>query len=211
MERYTSKAMARCSSTSRPATPSPCAMSRAGRPASCWLGTRPAPPIPAFSARHRTAMPPASRRCWPTATTASPRLRRGLERRQVQLDQAKAVRVFGGSTPAGTEQSFYRRARRLDGHRRPRRADAGRRPRHGDAAQRHRPPRHDPPGGEVAACRSARRSGARSARPFGDGGILFRQGRRLSPDHRCRRAPVHRLPVLFGAQAGQGHATIRST
>ncbi|TIT60055.1 MAG: aminomethyltransferase, partial [Mesorhizobium sp.] len=33
-------------------------------------------------------------------------LRRGLERRQVQLDQAKTVRVFGGATPAGTEQSF---------------------------------------------------------------------------------------------------------
>lgn len=33
-------------------------------------------------------------------------VRRGLERRQVQLDQAKAVRVFGGATPAGTEQAF---------------------------------------------------------------------------------------------------------
>ena len=33
-------------------------------------------------------------------------LRRGLERRQLQLDKAQAVRVFGGATPAGTEQSF---------------------------------------------------------------------------------------------------------
>ncbi|RWK49569.1 MAG: aminomethyltransferase, partial [Mesorhizobium sp.] len=33
-------------------------------------------------------------------------LRLGLERRQVQFDQAKAVRVFGGATPAGTEQNF---------------------------------------------------------------------------------------------------------
>ncbi|MEP6566411.1 MAG: DUF1989 domain-containing protein, partial [Mesorhizobium sp.] len=33
-------------------------------------------------------------------------LRRGLERRQVQLDQAKGVRVFGATTPAGTEQGF---------------------------------------------------------------------------------------------------------
>ena len=33
-------------------------------------------------------------------------LRRGLERRQLQLDKAQAVRVFGGTTPAGTEQSF---------------------------------------------------------------------------------------------------------
>ena len=31
---------------------------------------------------------------------------RGLERRKVQLDQPKAVRVFGGATPAGTEQAF---------------------------------------------------------------------------------------------------------
>ena len=38
----------------------------------------------------------------------------------------------------------------------------------------------------------------------GDGGVLFRQGRRLHPDHRRRRAPVHRLPVLCGAQARQG-------
>ena len=51
-------------------------------------------------------MPPASRRCWRKATTASLPLRRGLEPPQVQLDQAKAVRVFGGTTPAGTEQSF---------------------------------------------------------------------------------------------------------
>ncbi|TIW88895.1 MAG: aminomethyltransferase, partial [Mesorhizobium sp.] len=29
-------------------------------------------------------------------------LRRGFARRQVQLDQAKAVRVFGSATPAGT-------------------------------------------------------------------------------------------------------------
>ena len=34
--------------------------------------------------------------------------------------------------------------------------------------------------------------------------VLFRQGRRLHPDHRRRRPPVHRLPVLFGAQARQG-------
>src|SRR6478672_6683439 len=33
-------------------------------------------------------------------------LRSGLARRQVQLDHAKAVRVFGGATPAGTEQAF---------------------------------------------------------------------------------------------------------
>ena len=33
-------------------------------------------------------------------------LRRGLERRQLQLGKADAIRVFGGSTPAGTEQSF---------------------------------------------------------------------------------------------------------
>jgi aminomethyltransferase len=33
-------------------------------------------------------------------------LRLGLQRRQVQLDQPKAVRVFSGATPAGTEQSF---------------------------------------------------------------------------------------------------------
>ena len=42
------------------------------------------------------------------------------------------------------------------------------------------------------------------ARPFGDGAVLFRQGRRLHPDHRRRRAPMHRFPVLFGAQARQG-------
>ena len=33
-------------------------------------------------------------------------LRRGLARRQVVLDQAKALRVFGATTPAGTEQAF---------------------------------------------------------------------------------------------------------
>ncbi len=131
-------------------------------------------------------------------------LRRGLDRRQVQLDQAKAVRVFGGSTPAGTEQSFTV-ARDgsmviaapggpmlVDGH---------------DTATplsvivRRATIR---PTAKSQLGRPAGRSGARPARPFGDGGILFRQGRRLSADHRCRRAPVHRLPVLFGAQAGQG-------
>ena len=33
-------------------------------------------------------------------------VRHSLERRQVQIDRAKAVRVFGGATPAGTEQAF---------------------------------------------------------------------------------------------------------
>ncbi|MER8630186.1 aminomethyltransferase family protein [Mesorhizobium opportunistum] len=33
-------------------------------------------------------------------------VRRGLERRHVQLDQVRAVRVFSGATPAGTEQGF---------------------------------------------------------------------------------------------------------
>ncbi|TIO99012.1 MAG: hypothetical protein E5X72_33715, partial [Mesorhizobium sp.] len=33
-------------------------------------------------------------------------LRLSLEGRNVQLEQPKAVRVFGGATPAGTEQSF---------------------------------------------------------------------------------------------------------
>ncbi|CCV08941.1 Glycine cleavage T protein (Aminomethyl transferase) [Mesorhizobium metallidurans STM 2683] len=33
-------------------------------------------------------------------------VRRGLERRQVRLDHARAVRVFGSVTPAGTEQGF---------------------------------------------------------------------------------------------------------
>jgi len=33
-------------------------------------------------------------------------LRRALKRREVQIDNARAVRVFGGSTPAGVEQGF---------------------------------------------------------------------------------------------------------
>ena len=73
-------------------------------------------------------------------------LRRGLERRQLQLDKAQAVRVFGGTTPAGTEQSFADRARRRAGGGRTRRPDAGRRPQYRDAARRVRSARANPPG-----------------------------------------------------------------
>ncbi len=62
-------------------------------------------------------------------------------------------------------------------------------------------PRAHQVGSKIRTARSARRSGARPAHQVGDGGGLFRQGRRLHPDHRRRRPPVHRLPVFFGAQA----------
>ena len=112
------------------------------------------------------------------------------------------------TTPAGTEESFVVQRDGVADRRRPRRPDAGRRPGHDDAAHAcivRRATIRSAAKFELA--RSAGRSGARSAHPFGDGGVLFRQGRRLHPDHRRRRAPVHRLPVLFGAQARQGQGS----
>ena len=127
-----------------------------------------------------------------------------LERRGIDLGGAQAVRIFGAATPAGTEESFTaQRAGSLvvaapggpmsvDG--------AG----HAHAADADDPPRNNQAVGKVRAARSARRSGARPAHQVGHRAVLLRQGRRLHPDHRCRRPPVHRLPVLLGAQARQG-------
>ena len=138
-------------------------------------------------------------------------LRRGLERRQLQLDKAQAVRVFGGTTPAGTEQSFAivrdgalaiaapGGPMLVDGHNTAtplgvfvRRAKIR-------------------PAKRGAACRSAGRSGARPARPFGDRRSLFRQGRRLSCRSSMSTAASAPTSSAFRRASSTRDATIRST